>query len=170
MRFGGGAGRACVTVCAIALSLALGACSGQPQQPSEYGLGGAAPATPGSPEDFALNAGDVVYFHGNSTALTGYSKAILRQQVQWLNQHPEYQVMIAGHANEPGTRQYNLTLGARRAMAVKTYLAQNGLRASRIYTVSYGMEQPVAVCDDISCWSRNRRAQTVLTGGTVARY
>jgi peptidoglycan-associated lipoprotein len=164
------AGRACVTVCIMVLALVVGACSRQPEQPSMYGLGGAAPATPGSPEDFALNAGDVVYFHEDSAVLTGYSKAILRQQVRWLNQHPEYQVMIAGHANEPGTRQYNLTLGARRAMAVKTYLAQNGLPASRIYTVSYGMEQPIAVCDDISCWSRNRRAQTVLTGGTVARY
>ena len=170
MRFRGWAGRACAVVGVIAFALAISACSRQSQQPSSYGLGGAVPATPGSPEDFVVNAGDVVYFHGDSAVLTGHSQAILRQQVRWLNQHPEYQVMIAGHANEPGTRQYNLALGARRAMAVKTYLAQNGLRAGRIYTVSYGMERPVAVCDDISCWSRNRRAQTILSGGVVARY
>ena len=170
MRFRGGVGRTCVAVCVIVSALAIGACSRQPQQPSKYGLGGAAPVTPGSPEDFAVNAGDVVYFHEDSAVLTGYSKAILRQQVRWLDQHPEYHVMIAGHANEPGSRQYNLALGARRAMAVKTYLAQNGLRTRSIYTVSYGIERPVAVCDDISCWSKNRRAQTVLNGGTIARY
>lgn len=170
MRLYGGAGRPCAAVCILILALAIGACSRQPQQPREYGLGGAAPIVPGTPEDFSSNAGDVVYFHGDSAVLTGHSKAILRQQIRWLNQHREYQVMVAGHADEPGSRQYNLALGARRAMAVKAYLAKNGLRAGRIHTVSYGMERPVAVCDDISCWSRNRRAQTVLSGGAVARY
>ena len=169
MRFGG-VGRAIAVVGVLILAFAAGACSRQPQQPKEFGLGGAAPATPGSPEDFASNVGDVVYFQGDSAVLTGHSRAILRQQVRWLNQHPHYQVMVAGHASEKGTRQYNLVLGAQRAKAVKTFLAKNGLRAGRIHTVSYGRERPVAACDDISCWSRNRRAQTVLTGGAVARY
>lgn len=170
MRLCGGAGRPCAAVCVMILALAISACSRQPQQPREYGLGGAAAVTPGSSEEFSSDVGDVVYFHGDSAVLTGHSKAILRQQIHWLNQHPEYQVMVAGHADEPGSRQYNLTLGAQRAMAVKTYLAKNGLRADRVYTVSYGMERPVAVCDDISCWSRNRRAQTVLSGGAGAPY
>ena len=170
MRFRGGVGRACVAMGILVLALALGACSRQPVQPKEYGLGGAAPDTPGSAEDFASNIGDVVYFHADSAVLTGHSRAILRQQVRWLNAHPRYRVTIAGHAHEPGSRQYNLALGAKRATAVKTYLTRNGLRSQRIHTVSYGRERPVAVCDDISCWSRNRRAQTVLGGGTVAAY
>ncbi|MHA1133118.1 MAG: OmpA family protein [Alphaproteobacteria bacterium] len=169
MRFGG-IGRACVVVGVIILAFSAGACSRQPQQPKGFGLGGAAPATPGSPEDFAANVGDVVYFQGDSVVLTGHSRAILRQQVRWLNQHPQYQVMIAGHASEPGSRQHNLVLGAQRAMAVKSFLVRHGLRAGRLHTVSYGRERPVAACDDISCWSRNRRAQTVLTGGAVASY
>ena len=169
MRFGG-VGRACVVAVVLILAFGLGACSRHPQQPKEFGLGGAAPATPGSPEDFAANVGDVVYFQGDSVVLTGHSRAILRQQVRWLKKYPHYHVMVAGHASEPGERQYNLVLGAQRAMAVKTFLSRNGLRAGRIHTVSYGRERPVAVCDDISCWSRNRRAQTVLNGGAVARY
>jgi len=170
MRFRGGGGRACVVVGVLVLALAMGACSRQPHQPKEYGLGGAAPDTPGSPEDFASNVGDIVYFHADSAVLTGHSRAILRQQIRWLKDHPNYRVTIAGHASEPGDRQYNLALGAKRAIAVKTYLTRNGLKSNRIHTVSYGRERPVAVCDDISCWSRNRRAQTVLSGGMVAAY
>jgi peptidoglycan-associated lipoprotein len=79
-------------------------------------------------------------------------------------------VTIEGHADERGTREYNLALGAQRAMAVKGFLLSNGLSARRIKTISYGKERPIAVCDDISCWSQNRRAQTVLNtrGGAVA--
>lgn len=169
MRFPG-FGHACVVVCVMALALTITACSRQPQRPKEYGLGGAAPDTPGSPEDFSANVGDVVFFHMSSATLTGHAKAILRQQVRWLNQNPHYQVTIAGHADEEGTRAYNLSLGARRSMAVKGFLMRNGLRAGRILTVSYGKERPISVCEHISCWSKNRRAQTVLGGGALARY
>lgn len=170
MRLCGGAARACVAVCVLILALAIGACSRQPEQPREYGLGGAAPDTPGTSEDFAANVGDMVYFHGGSSKLTGHAKAILRQQARWLNKYPQYRVMVAGHSDEPGTREYNLTLAAKRAMAVKGYLTSNGLRGDRIQTVSYGRERPIAVCDNISCWSKNRRAQTVLAGGAIASY
>ena len=73
--------------------------------------------------------------------------------------------MIEGHADERGTREYNFALGARRAEVAKEYLAAKGISASRIKTISYGKERPVAVCNDISCWSQNRRAVTVLSGG-----
>jgi peptidoglycan-associated lipoprotein len=77
---------------------------------------------------------------------------------------PNYAITIEGHADERGTREYNLALGARRAAATRDYLAQRGIPAQRLKTISYGKERPVAVCDDISCWSQNRRAVTVLGG------
>jgi peptidoglycan-associated lipoprotein len=104
----------------------------------------------------------------DSSALTGEAQGILRNQARWLNQYPQYRVTIEGHADERGTREYNLALGARRAMSVRSFLASQGVSAGRIKTVSYGKERPIAVCDDISCWSQNRRAQTVLNGNAVA--
>jgi peptidoglycan-associated lipoprotein len=90
--------------------------------------------------------------------------ATLDRQAQWLNQYPTYQITIEGHADERGTREYNLALGARRAAAARQYLSSRGVAANRINTISFGKERPVAVCDDISCWSQNRRAVTVLGG------
>jgi peptidoglycan-associated lipoprotein len=101
--------------------------------------------------------------------LTGEAQGILGNQARWLNQYAEYTVTIEGHADERGTREYNLALGARRAMAVKSFLARAGVNAARIRTISYGKERPIAVCDDISCWSQNRRAQTVLNNRAMAR-
>jgi peptidoglycan-associated lipoprotein len=171
MRIRGGFGHACK--CAgvlIVVALAIAACSRQPQQAREYGLGGEGPATPGSSRDFASNVGDVVHFQVDSAKLTPEAQNILRGQVRWLNQYEQYTVTIEGHADERGTREYNLALGAQRAMAVKGFLLRNGLGAGRLHTISYGKERPVAVCDDISCWSQNRRAQTILKSGAVARY
>jgi peptidoglycan-associated lipoprotein len=99
--------------------------------------------------------------------LTGEAQGILRNQARWLNQYPQYTITIQGHADERGTREYNLALGARRATSVRSFLASQGV-ASRMRTVSYGKERPVATCDDISCWSQNRRAQTVLNNRAVA--
>ena len=102
---------------------------------------------PGSPQDFAVNVGDLVHFQEDSSALTGEAQGILRNQARWLNQYSQYTITIQGHADERGTREYNLALGARRAMAVRTFLAQIGVSAARIRTVSYGKERPIAVCD-----------------------
>jgi len=169
MRFRGGVGHACrFAGVLLIVGLAVAACSRQ--QPKEYGLGGEGAATPGSARDFARNVGDVVRFQVDSAALTGEAQSTLRNQVRWLNQYAQYTVTIEGHADERGTREYNLALGAQRAMAVKGFLLRNGLRAARVRTISYGKERPVAVCDDISCWSQNRRAQTILNPGAVARY
>jgi peptidoglycan-associated lipoprotein len=120
---------------------------------------------PGSPQDFANNIGDRVFFDSDSTDLTAQAQGTLDRQAEWLNRYKTYSFTIEGHADERGTREYNFALGARRAEAAKTYLISRGVAASRIRTVSFGKERPVAVCDDISCWSQNRRAVTLLPGG-----
>ena len=168
MRWSGGIGHACKFAGVVACALVLAACSRQ--QPREYGLGATdSVASPGSPQEFAVNVGDLVHFQEDSAALSGEAQGILRNQARWLNQYSQYTITIQGHADERGTREYNLALGARRAMSVRTFLAQVGINASRMRTISYGKERPVAVCDAPSCWTQNRRAQTVLNNAAVAR-
>ena len=89
---------------------------------------------------------------------------ILDSQAQWLTQFPNTRITVEGHADERGTREYNLALGARRAAATRDFLIARGVASNRLRTISYGKERPVAVCDDISCWSQNRRAVTTLGG------
>jgi peptidoglycan-associated lipoprotein len=119
-------------------------------------------AAPGSQQDFVVNVGDRVFFETDSSELTEQSRATLDKQAQWLNNYNRYSFTIEGHADERGTREYNIALGARRAQTVREYLVSRGIAAQRMRTISYGKERPVAVCDDISCWSQNRRAVTVL--------
>jgi len=121
---------------------------------------------PGSKQEFTTSVGDRVFFTVDSSALNAEARATLDKQSQWLARYATYQITIEGHADERGTREYNLALGARRAAATKSYLASRGIPASRMRTISFGKERPVAVCDNISCWSQNRRAVTVLTGGS----
>jgi peptidoglycan-associated lipoprotein len=154
---------------ALVLALALAACSNTPKPDSELSFGRGAPATPGSARDFAVNVGDIVYFTTDSVDLSPEAQQTLANQVRWLQQYSQYTITIEGHADERGTREYNIALGARRAQAVRTYLSQHGVNAQRIRTISYGKERPVAVCNDISCWSQNRRAQTVLNSRHEAR-
>jgi peptidoglycan-associated lipoprotein len=119
-------------------------------------------AAPGSQQDFVVNVGDRVFFETDSSELTELARATLDKQAQWLNNYNRYAFTIEGHADERGTREYNIALGARRAQTVREYLVSRGIAAARMRTISYGKERPVAVCDDISCWSQNRRAVTVL--------
>jgi peptidoglycan-associated lipoprotein len=119
-------------------------------------------AAPGSQQDFVVNVGDRVFFETDSSELTEQARATLDKQAQWLNNYSRYAFTIEGHADERGTREYNIALGARRAQTVREYLVSRGIAAQRMRTISYGKERPVAVCDDISCWSQNRRAVTVL--------
>lgn len=145
--------------------LAVGACANQETNPEtalNQGRDGKGPVTPGTQRDFSVNVGDLVYFSSDSSDLTPEAQGILAKQVQWLKQYSQFTITVEGHADERGTREYNIALGARRATTVRNYLAQNGIAAARLRTISYGKERPVAVCDDISCWSQNRRAQTVL--------
>jgi peptidoglycan-associated lipoprotein len=145
---------------AIGLALLVSACASKTSQ--DLAAGGAGGGPPGSQQDFVVNVGDRVFFETDSTELTPTARATLDKQAQWLNQYPRYTFTIEGHADERGTREYNIALGARRATTVRNFLAQNGVAPNRIRTISYGKERPVAVCNDISCWSQNRRAQTVL--------
>jgi peptidoglycan-associated lipoprotein len=119
-------------------------------------------ATPGSQQDFVVNVGDRVFFDTDSSDLSDQARATLDKQAQWLNTYNRYAFTIEGHADERGTREYNIALGARRAQTVREYLVSRGVSGQRMRTISYGKERPVAVCDDISCWSQNRRAVTVL--------
>lgn len=123
------------------------------------------PTKPGSPQDFAVNVGTTVHFTTDSVQLTEQALSILRGQVKWLNKYPNYTVTLEGHADERGTREYNLALGGRRAETVKNFLISNGISPTRLRTISYGKERPVAVCNDISCWSQNRRVETRLNSG-----
>jgi len=154
---------------ALVVTLALAACSNTPKPDSELSTGRGAPATPGSARDFAVNVGDIVYFSTDSVDLSPEAQQTLANQARWLQQYAQYTITIEGHADERGTREYNIALGAKRAQAVRTFLAQHGINAQRIRTISYGKERPVAVCNDISCWSQNRRAQTALNSRHEAR-
>jgi peptidoglycan-associated lipoprotein len=129
-------------------------------------MANASAARPGSQQDFVVNVGDRVWFQSDSSELTQQSIATLEKQAQWLRAYPQYQFTLEGHADERGTREYNIALGARRAQAVRDYLASRGVQAQRMRTISYGKERPVAVCNDISCWSQNRRSVTVLNASS----
>src|SRR5689334_1979138 len=144
----------------IVAGLSLAACANNPMQGANAGLAGA--AAPGSAQDFVVNVGDRVFFESDSTELTAQSVATLDKQAQWLQHYSQDTFTIEGHADERGTREYNIALGARRAQTVRDYLSSHGVSAQRMRTISYGKERPVAVCNDISCWSQNRRAVTVL--------
>lgn len=133
-----------------------------PNNPSDLGL--TAGAVPGSSQDFTVNVGDRIFFDTDSTVIRADAQTILTRQAQWLNQYPNYAITIEGHADERGTREYNLALGARRAAATKAFLVGQGVSAARVKTISFGKERPVATCDDISCWNQNRRAVTALGG------
>jgi peptidoglycan-associated lipoprotein len=165
-------------LCLAALTagtLSLGACAANKELQPDGALNGNGSskfgtATPGSQRDFTQNVGDLVYFASDQTDLTPEATQILTKQAQWLQQYPQYTITIEGHADERGTREYNIALGAKRATSVRNFLSKGGINAARIRTISYGKERPVAVCNDISCWSQNRRAQTVLnTGGQVSQ-
>ncbi|HEY0440040.1 MAG TPA: peptidoglycan-associated lipoprotein Pal [Xanthobacteraceae bacterium] len=159
--------RAAQVAAVLAATLALGACASNPadQASNQTGRVGGA-ATPGSAQDFVVNVGDRVFFESDSTELTVQARATLDKQAQWLQGYNRYAFTVEGHADERGTREYNIALGARRAQAVRDYLAARGVDTSRMRTISYGKERPVAVCNDISCWSQNRRAVTVLNASS----
>ena len=165
-------GAALKVAAALSLALSIAACSSNPDDlaggagaggAGRFGAGGA--STPGSAQDFVVNVGDRVFFESDSSDLTPTATATLDHQAQWLQRYPRYTFVIEGHADERGTREYNFALGARRAQTVRDYMASRGIGGSRMRTVSYGKERPVAVCNDISCWSQNRRAVTVLDTG-----
>ena len=159
------------TLMLAASLLAVGACKKKPPAelppppadtstvPSDTGPAG---ALPGSQEDFVANvSSDRIFFETDSSDVDGEDQATLQSQAAWIARYPNVRVTIEGHADERGTREYNLALGERRANATKNALAALGVSPTRINTISYGKERPDALGSDESAYARNRRAVTV---------
>lgn len=129
---------------------------------------------PGSANDptstafFQQSVGDRVLFEVDQATLTAVGRTTLDGQASWLLTNTDYTAVIEGHADEQGTREYNLALGARRANAAQEYLVSKGVAATRLRVVSYGKERPIEVCSDEACYAKNRRAVTVLAGGLTS--
>jgi peptidoglycan-associated lipoprotein len=146
--------------------LALAACS-KKNTPDLEGNAGES-AAPGSERDFAINVGDRIYFIVDQSNLTPEAQETLRRQAAWLRQYPNVTIQVEGHADERGTREYNISLSARRATATREFLIAQGVEGNRISSIAYGKERPVALCDAEQCYSQNRRAVTVITGGAAS--
>ncbi len=122
-------------------------------------------ARPGSEQDFVVNVGDRVYFDLDSYQVSPEAYPRLDAQAQWLIRYPQIMVRIEGNADERGTREYNLALGARRAESVRNYLVQRGVPAGRIDTISFGKERPIAQGSSEESWARNRNGHTAIVSG-----
>jgi peptidoglycan-associated lipoprotein len=168
-----------MNLAAVAAMALLAACATKPKPHPDTVAGGETPAeqgyNPGTggrsvqpgalgslAERFAAEAGDRVYFELDSHTLGADAMAVLRSQASWLAAHPNVRVMVAGNADERGTREYNFALGARRATAVKTQLVASGVAPNRIDTISYGKERPIASGSGEDSWAQNRNAQSMV--------
>lgn len=118
--------------------------------------------TAGSPEDFLVNVGDRVFYGFDRYDLTAAARATLDRQAEWLKRYTNRRLVVEGHADERGTREYNIALGERRANAAKNYLVARGISASRVTTISYGKEQPAVLGANEAAWAQNRRSVTVV--------
>ena len=156
--------------CLLIAALSMGACArNNTVDPNAAAMGAnASAARPGSQQDFVVNVGDRVFFESDQTDLTPQAIVTLEKQAQWLQSYPRYSFTVEGHADERGTREYNLALGARRANAVKEFLVAQGVAAGRLETVSYGKERPICTESGEDCWSQNRRGVSVITGGAAS--
>lgn len=152
--------------------LGLAACSqaglGGNGASGQYGAGAGGDYDPASPEYFNQTIGDRVFFAVDQSNLSAEAIATLDQQANWLLSNPNYTAIIEGHADEQGTREYNLALGARRAASAQEYLISRGVAPNRLSTISYGKERPIEICSNEACYSRNRRAVTVIAAGAGA--
>ena len=156
----------------LVAAVALSACT----NPNRFGADDALanPAAAGGPNDptstayFNQTVGDRVLFEVDQSTLTASGRATLDGQATWLLTNTDYQAIIEGHADEQGTRQYNLALGARRANAAQEYLVSKDVPANRLSVVSYGKERPIEICSSEACYAKNRRAVTVLAGGQTS--
>ena len=149
-------------VIALFMTLALAGCASKKNLPNSAGELGLNNATPGSQQDFTVNVGDRIFFDTDSSSIRADAAATLDRQAQWLQKYPNYAITVEGHADERGTREYNLALGERRANAAKNFLVSIGVPADRIRTVSYGKERPVALGSNEAAWAQNRRAVSVV--------
>lgn len=132
------------------------------------GAGGVVPGSVSDPTSvayFSQTVGDRVLFEVDQATLTTVGRSTLDGQAQWLQTNSDFTAIIEGHADEQGTREYNLALGARRANAAREYLISRGVPGERLRVVSYGKERPIEICSEESCYEKNRRAVTVLASG-----
>ncbi|WP_300296520.1 peptidoglycan-associated lipoprotein Pal [Ferrovibrio sp.] len=158
-------------VAVAAVGLLLAACETAPKTDSTAGGAGqtraaTAPTTsisPGTVQDFQVNVGDRVFFDYDKFEVKPAGKATLDKQAAWLKRYGQWKIVVEGHCDERGTREYNLALGERRANAVKSYLINQGIPANRVTTISYGKERPVALGSNEAAWAQNRRGVTVLS-------
>ncbi len=166
----------------IAALLLVSACASQPEETAGTDAGGAAasgsgaaaadtgvqaPAA-GSAEDFLVNVGDRVFFDFDKSEIRPDAVPTLERQAAWLNQFPQVTILIEGHADERGTREYNLALGERRANATRDFLVGLGIAEGRIEITSYGKERPAVLGSNEAAWAQNRRAVTVIRGGSAS--
>lgn len=151
--------------------LVISACAKRPAQQGYYDANpqydefGGGNAVAGSSEDFRVNVGDRVFFGLNRADLAPEAQQTLERQAAWLRQYGEVRITIEGHADERGTREYNLAIGQRRAEAVKRYLVSLGIDSGRLDTVSFGKDQPEDPSSNETAWAKNRRSVSVITGG-----
>lgn len=153
--------------CMLLLVGALAACSStpEPEAPTVTTPTATSSIKPGSAEDFRVNVGDTVFFDVDQHTIRADAQGVLQKQAAWLQKYPTVKLMIEGHCDERGTREYNLALGDRRAYAVKEYLVSLGVDGSRLQSKSYGKERPVCAESDESCWQQNRRGYSVISAG-----
>lgn len=153
-------------IAAMAFSGAiLAACAptGTPTARSTAPVAPVAASQPSAETQYLVeNVGDRVFFATDQSNLDGSARATLRNQAAWLKQNADIRLTIEGHADERGTREYNLALGARRANAVRDFLISEGVSGGRLQTISYGKERPVSLCSEESCWSKNRRSVATI--------
>jgi len=145
---------------AVAAPSLLAGCSNSSETGAQTGAGGA--IRPGSQEDLVANVGDRVLFDTDRSNIRADQRPILERQAAWMQQHSSVQVQVEGHADERGTREYNLALGQRRANSARDVLIAGGVAGGRIRTISYGKDRPVALGSDEAAWAQNRRAVTVV--------
>ena len=152
--------------------LAVAACSEEPASPeaaaTNSGGSTAAAVDQSTLQYFQQTVGDRVFFATNASSISPLARQTLQRQAQWLNANLAVNAQIAGHADERGTREFNLALGARRAESVRSFLVSQGVAAGRLSTISYGKERPAAPCSAETCWSQNRRGVTGLVGAPTS--
>lgn len=156
------------TLLTLGAVAALAACAPKPKEGAvlvdPYAGRVQTPASTASVADFSAVT-DVVQFAQDQSTLDGPARGILDGQAAWLTANPSFRATIEGHADEQGTREYNLALGARRASSVQQYLVAQGVAPVRIKTVSYGKERPLELCSTELCFAKNRRAVTRVSQG-----
>lgn len=160
----------------IVAALGLAACTNPDRYGDGSGAGGAggidagglgSPSDPNSVAYFNQTIGDRVLFAVDQSNLGPEAQQVLEQQANWLNSHTAYSIVIEGHADEQGTRVYNQNLSERRANSVREYLVSRGIAANRILrVVGYGKDRPLEICSEEACYTKNRRAVTVLNAGS----